>query len=56
MIKRLARWILRNEIWNDQMEWWKAGVNQQLHDSVSAEHGHISHSKYWYGIEGCEEE
>jgi len=55
MIKRLARWILRDEIFLSEMEWWKAGVNQQLHEPISAEHGHISHSKYWYGIEGEEE-
>jgi hypothetical protein len=51
MIKRFARWILRHEILDIELSWWKAGVNQQLHEPESAEHGHISKSMYWYGEE-----
>jgi hypothetical protein len=51
MIKRLARWILRVEINNLEHDWWIAGVNQQLHEPETAEHGHMSHNKYWFGID-----
>ena len=51
MIKRICRWILRHEITDTEIKWWKAGVNQQLHEPESAEHGHISKSMYWYGEE-----
>ena len=51
MIKRLARWILRHEIIKIELDWWAAGVNQQLHEPETAEHGHISHNKYWFGID-----
>jgi hypothetical protein len=51
MIKRIARWILRHEILDIELSWWKAGVNQQLHEPRSAEHGHISKNMYWYGEE-----
>lgn len=51
MIKTLCRWILRNEILELEMKWWKAGVNQQLHEPESAKHGHISKNMYWNGEE-----
>jgi len=54
MIKWLAKWILQDYICETQSKWWKAGVNQQLHEPESAKHGHISASKYWHGIEGEE--
>ena len=55
MIKRIARWIMSGELLNEYLKGWKDGVNQQLYDPKSCEHGHISYSKYWYGIEGEEE-
>lgn len=51
MIKRICRWILRNEIWEIEKKWWRAGVNQQLYDPESAEHGYMTHSQYWHGDE-----
>lgn len=47
MIKRICRWILWNELLDAYTKGWKAGVNQQLHEPESAEHGHISESEYW---------
>jgi hypothetical protein len=51
MIKRLARWILRVEINDLENNWWIAGVNQQLYEPDTAEHGHMTYNKYWYGEE-----
>ena len=47
MIKKICRWILRNEIFEIERHWWRAGVNQQLYDSESAEHGHMTYNEYW---------
>lgn len=51
IIKRLARWILSNELMDEYSRGWKAGVNQQLYEPDSAAHGVISHSMYWRGEE-----
>ena len=46
-MKWLFRWMFNSELMDEYLKGWKAGVNQQLHEPKSAEHGHISKSKYW---------
>ena len=43
--------MFKDEIFDEYLRGWKAGVNQQLYEPDSAEHGHISHSMYWKGEE-----
>ena len=47
MIKKICRWILRNEIFEIERTWWRAGVNQQLYEPESAAHGHKTYNEYW---------
>ena len=55
MITWLCKWWLATELCNQYMKGWKDGVNQQLHEPSSAEHGYISESMYWFGYEKEEE-
>ena len=47
MLKRLARFILRNEIFEIEKYWWQAGVNQQKYEPESAAHGYKTYFEYW---------
>jgi hypothetical protein len=49
MWKRLIRKLAEmNGILLDEfMKGWKAGVNQQLHEPETAEHGHLPRAEYW---------
>ena len=50
MIKRFCKWYLQWD-YSEYIRGWKAGVNQQLHEPKSAQHGYISSSMYWRGEE-----
>jgi len=50
-MKFLFRWMFSGDLMDEYFKGWKAGVNQQLYDPKSAEHGHLSESMYWYGEE-----
>lgn len=32
---------------DEYLKGWADGVNQQLHEPETAEHGHMSHAEYW---------
>ena len=55
MIKRIARWLLLDELLQEYLKGWSDGVNQQLYEPDTCADAHISYNKYWYGIEGEQE-
>jgi len=50
-MKFLFRWLFTGELMDEYLAGWKAGVNQQLHEPESAEHGQMSLSMYYTGEE-----
>ena len=55
MIKRIARWLLSDELLQEYLKGWSDGVNQQRYEPNTCTDAHISYSKYWHGIEGEQE-
>ena len=45
--KKFIQWIARGELLDEYMRGWKAGVNQQKHESDSASHGVLTAAEYW---------
>jgi len=46
-MRKLIRWILRNELLDEYLKGWKDGVNQHRYEPASAEHGIVTSSEYW---------
>jgi len=47
MMKKVILWLAKSEMTDEYMRGWKAGVNQQLYEPMSAEHGHLTPIEYW---------
>jgi hypothetical protein len=47
MIRRFCRWFLSDELLKQYLDGWEDGVNQQLFEPETCEHGYISPVQYW---------
>ena len=50
LISRFCKWWIDRDLLLAYLKGWKDGVNQQLYDPESAEHGHMTKKEY-YGEE-----
>lgn len=46
-MKRIIRYLADSEMTEQYLRGWADGVNQQLYEPESAEHGHLTASEYW---------
>ena len=46
-MKRIIRKLAASELSDEYLKGWADGVNQQLYEPESAEHGYVTESEYW---------
>ena len=47
VVKRIARWILSDEIHEIETKWFAYGVNQQYYEPDTCDHARVSPYYYW---------